>query len=71
MGSQTTLESVITHMLNDAMSHIHNCPGECAEGEEGGEKDKDKLGRLSSRAERVRGMAHVAVRRQGPLAAST
>ena len=56
-------------MLNDAVSHIHNCPG--AEGEEGGAKDGDKLGGLSSRAERVHGTAHVAVRRQGPLAAST
>ena len=42
------LESVITYMLNDAVSHIHNCPGECAEGEEGGAKDGDKLGGLSS-----------------------
>ena len=68
MGGRTTLESVITHMLDDAVSHIHNCPG--AEGEEGGAKDGDRLGGLSSRAERVHGTAHVAVRRQGPLAAS-
>ena len=34
----TRLGSVTTRMLDDAMSHIHNRPGERAEGEEGGQK---------------------------------
>ena len=34
----------LSHMLDDAVSHIHNCPGECAEGEDGRAKDGDELG---------------------------
>ena len=30
---------MIAHMLDDVVSHIHNRPGERAEGEEGGAKD--------------------------------
>jgi hypothetical protein len=35
VGGWTT-RSVIARMLVDAVSRIHNRPGECAEGEEGG-----------------------------------
>ena len=47
-GGRTTLESVIPHMLDDAVSHIHNFPGKCAEGRRVvGQKTETSLVRVS------------------------
>jgi hypothetical protein len=46
VGGRTT-RSVIACML-DTVSHIHNFPGECAEGEVGEAKDGDERGEETS-----------------------
>ena len=47
------MRPVIACMLNNTVSHIQNCPGECAEGEKGGEKVGEEQLSSSPRAERI------------------